>query len=409
MELYTLTSILITVTALLCYVNHRHLGLPTSIAVMSASLLFSLLLLIIEPLGFNSVTVQLTQVLNTIDFPDLLLNGLLSFLLFAGSMTIDINSLRDQKWEITALACVGTIVSTILIGFASFYTLQWIQIPQSLLTCFLFGALISPTDPIAVIAIFKNMGAPRKLTTLVEGESLFNDGVGIVIFITLYQMVYEHTAPTFGNIATLFLQQSLGGIFYGLGLGIIARWLLARCHDPKVMIFLTLSITTGCYLLAQSIGVSGPLAMVVAGLVIGNQKSQHAPKTNLNRLRNFWEWIDDILNAVLFLLLGLEVLAINYTPQLIIASFLITPLVLLSRALVVTSILQIGRQFRNYLRYTSRILTWGGLRGGLAVALALSLPEVPERNIILSMTYAIVVFSIIFQGLSIKKLVKRIS
>lgn len=243
---------------------------------------------------------------------------------------------------------------------------------------------------------------------MVEGESLFNDGVAIVIFLTIYQVSFTHTAPTLANTSILFLKQAIGGSIYGFGLGLIGAYLIKPLSDHKIAIFITLAMTTGAYTLAQSIGISGPLAMVVAGIVLGHYLRSPTMGTQRHqRLKDFWEMLDEILNALLFLLIGFEILQIHYTDKSITAALMAIPVVLLIRWLTVALPMHFFKRRKKYHPYTTSILVWGGLRGGLAVALALALPASIERNIILSMTYAVVAFALIVQGISIKPLVEK--
>jgi len=407
MDIYTLASIIMTLAVMIGYLNYRFVKMPTTIAIMTSSLLLSLTLIIIGQFGFTHFEQHVSSVISKINFHNLLINGMLSFLLFAGALTVDISHLKAQKWEITTLASLGTIISTILVGALSYYLLPLIGIHLSLIYCFLFGALISPTDPIAVLATFKKIGAPKELDVIVAGESLFNDGVGIVIFLTLYKLAFSGITITWQNVSLLFLHQAIGGLIYGIGLGYIAHWLIKPVHDHKLTIFITLLITTGGYSLAQALNISGPLAMVVAGIMIGNRSMHTMSEHMRHTLSNFWELIDDILNAILFLLIGFEILSLSFDHESILAALLAIPLVLLVRLITVATPMSLFKLKRSYPKLATSILVWGGLRGGLAVALALALPPNPERRIILSMTYAVVAFAIIVQGLSVKQLVKK--
>lgn len=409
MSPYTLASIILTLAVAIGYINHRFIKLQSTIAIMVGSLLISLLFLLMQHTGLADVADKTKNLLIQTDFHSLLIKGMLSFLLFAGSLTIDFSLLKSRKWEIGILASISTIASTLLIGTAVYYLLFWLGIRMPYVYCLLFGALISPTDPIAVLATFKQIGAPKNLEVCVAGESLFNDGVGIVIFLTLYQLTFQGVPITFQKVSLLFLEQAIGGIAYGALLGIIAHGLIKDIKDPKTIILITLAIVTGGYTFALSIDISGPLAMVVAGLFIGNKVRQSSTETKSNEiLKTFWEVIDELLNAVLFLLIGFELLNVNVADARShwYAVLIVIPLVLLVRLITVAVPMKFLQTRKTHEPYTISVLTWGGLRGGLAVALALTLPPSPYREMILEMTYAVVVFAVIVQGLTIKPLAK---
>ncbi len=408
-DAYNLAAIILTLAVLIGYLNHLFIKLQPTIAIMSGALILCLVLLVFEQLGFSHLKSNTSELLLRTNFHSLLLNGMLSFLLFAGSLTVDINSLKRYKWEIATLASLSTIASTALISIALHWLLPFINIHLPWIYCMLFGALISPTDPIAVLATFKELGAPKSLEVCVAGESLFNDGVGIVIFISLYQLLSNTHHISAGQVSVLFIQETLGGIGYGVILGAMAIWLIKPIEDHKIIILITLAIVTGGYAFAQTIEISGPLAMVVTGLMVGGQLHNHkfSPKSTM-AIDTFWEIIDEILNAVLFLLVGFELLAIDVSGWQLLAALLVIPLVLIVRFVTVGIPMHFFKSRNLHSPYTISLLTWGGLRGGLAVALALSLPLSDNRNFILALTYAVVSFAIIVQGLSIKPFLKKI-
>lgn len=374
---------------------------------MAGSLLLSLIFILMQHSGLTNLAERVKHLLVQTDFHTLLINGMLSFLLFAGSLTIDASALKKQKWEIGILASVSTIASALIISSIIYYLLPLLGIDLPFLYCLLFGALISPTDPIAVLATFKEIKAPKKLEVCVAGESLFNDGVGIVIFLTVYQLTFLHIPITFQNVTLLFIEQALGGIAYGAILGYIGHLLIKKIDDPKIIILITLAIVTGGYNLALAIDISGPLAMVVAGIFIGNKVNKQRKEATINTiLKAFWEVIDELLNAVLFLLIGFELVNVNFAFSSLSIILLIIPIVLLVRLITVAIPIKIIERKKAQLPYTISVLTWGGLRGGLAVALALTLPLSQYRDLILAMTYSVVVFAIIVQGLTIKPLAK---
>ncbi len=404
---YQIIAFMLTLAVAISYINHRFIKMQSTIAIMFGSIIISICLLILATFGVSAAEDRIAQSLSNINFHDLLINGMLSFLLFAGALNVDINAMVKQKWEITTLAVIGTIVSTFLIGGLIYTIFHSFNNHVTLLDCLLFGALISPTDPIAVLAMCKEIKAPKQLSASIAGESLFNDGVGIVIFITLYSIATSHQPVSFASVSLLFLQQSVGGVLYGAILGYFAYWLLKPIADYKMEILVTIAVATGGYTLAEIINVSGPLAMVVAGIFIGNTGEHfRLPKKMSDSLFHFWELIDEILNAILFLLIGFELLLVNISEDHIIAGLISIPIVLLVRFLIVALPLSIFKIWKSYTPHVIKIMTWGGLRGGLAVALALIIPQSHGRDFILTMTYAVVVFSILIQGMTVKSLVK---
>lgn len=408
MNPYTLFALVLTLTAIIGYVNHKTVKAQPTIAIMAASLLISLFLVFVQHTGLADLTKHTRALLIQTNFHRLLMHGMLSFLLFAGSLTIDFHHFKKQRAEIFSLATLSTIASTFLVGGIIALILPLFHVHLPFLFCLLFGALISPTDPIAVLATFKEINAPKPLETCVAGESLFNDGVGIVVFLTLYQLTFNGVPITFSAVSLLFLQQAIGGVLYGVVLGLFANYLLRTCTDHKTAVLITLALVTGGYDLALNLDISGPLAMVVAGIFVGNSGSGH--KTNgashNESLHIFWETIDEVLNAVLFLLIGFELLAINASFHELLASAAAIPIVLLVRLITVAIPMKLFQKKRTPEPYTISILTWGGLRGGLAVALALSLPPSHYRDLIITLTYGVVAFAVIVQGLTIKPLAK---
>ncbi len=408
MELFDILAILLSLTAGFAYLNHRFIGLPVTIGVMVIALLASLLLQMIDLLGFH-LGEYAAHWLGTIDFNKTLLHGMLSYLLFAGALHVNLGDLQDQKWAIGLLATVGTVISTFLVGTITWWVLSLLDVPLSFIMCLVFGALISPTDPIAVLGILKNAGAPKRLEVKITGESLFNDGVGVVIFLLIVEVATETHEPTMGHIVGLFAQEAIGGGIFGLALGALAYWLLKSIDQYQVEVIITLALVTGGYALANALHLSGPIAIVVAGLLIGNQGRQFAmSEQTREHLDGFWELLDEILNSVLFVLIGLEVLVLTFTQEYLFASLALIPLILLCRFVAIGVPMTVLRLVRTFTPGAIWIMTWGGLRGGISVALALSLPASPERDLILAITYVVVVFSIVVQGLTMDKLVKRL-
>lgn len=409
MEILNIVAILLTLSAVFSYVNHRFIQLPTAIGIMLIALVLSLLLLMTGELGLFDVSQQARYLINSIDFQTTLINGMLSFLLFAGALHINLNELSKQKWVILILATVGVISSTFIIGGVSWIILTALELQVSFIYCLLFGALISPTDPIAVLGILKTVGVPKSLEIKISGESLFNDGVAVVVFLVLLGVATGESEATASSIGSLFIQEAIGGAVFGLLAGGICFYMLRTVNNYQVEILLTLALVMGGYALATTLHVSGPIAMVVAGLLIGNHGRKLAMSDSTrDHLDTFWELIDEILNAVLFLLIGLEVLVLVYHAEYLLAALAIIPVVLLSRFISVSAPVLLMKRTRKFSPGVIRLLTWGGLRGGISVALALSLPKGSEREIILAVTYAIVIFSILVQGLTLGSLVKQV-
>jgi monovalent cation:H+ antiporter, CPA1 family len=406
MSLFDILAVLITLSALFSYLNHRYLGLPSAIGLMLIALLMSMGLM-----GLNAAGIPLEQdveaLLHRVDFDETLLHGMLSFLLFAGALHININDLAKQKWIITILATGGILLSTFIVGLLAWWALDLLGIPLPLIYCLLFGALISPTDPIAVLGILKKADAPKSLETKIAGESLFNDGVGVVVFLALLGIASGKEEVTARTVFGLFATEAMGGAVFGFGAGLLAFWMLKNIDSYQVEILITLALVAGGYALADRLHLSGPIAIVVAGLLIGNHGRYFAMSEQSRRhLDTFWELVDEVLNAVLFVLIGLEVLILKFTGGILLAGCIAVPIVLMARLLSVGLPVALMRRFREFSPNVVLIMTWGGLRGGISVALALSLPMVPAREVILPVTYAVVVFSILVQGLSIGWLLK---
>jgi CPA1 family monovalent cation:H+ antiporter len=409
MKLFEITAILMVLTALFSYINYRVLRMPTTIGVMFIALAASLGIVALGWLGMDIGQANLARILETIDFNQALLHGMLSFLLFAGAMHINLDDLKNQKWAITVLATAGVVASTFIVGGLTWIVLDFLEIPTAFIYCLLFGALISPTDPVAVIGILKTAGIPKALETKIAGESLFNDGIGVVVFLILLELASGDTDITVGSVALLFVEEAVGGALLGLAIGVLAYQMLKRVNNYQVEVIITLALVMGGYALADRIHTSGPIAIVVAGLLIGNQGRAFAMSDiTRERLDDFWELMDEILNALLFMLIGLEMLVMPFTRSLLIAGLVAIVITLFARWASVGGAVLFMRTFRPFSPGAIKILTWGGLRGGISVALALSLPAVPERSTIVTITYLIVVFSIILQGMTLGRLVKRI-
>jgi CPA1 family monovalent cation:H+ antiporter len=374
---------------------------------MATALLGSLFILALDAAGVTEVAPRVTELLDQVNLSYALLHGMLGILLFAGALHVNLGDLREFRLPIIVLALVGTVLSTAFVGFGSYLVLSTLGLDVALVHCFLFGALISPTDPIAVLGILKAAKAPRSLEITITGESLFNDGVGVVVFLAILGVATGGEVSA-GSIARLFIQEAIGGAVFGIVIGYLGFRLLRSIDQYSVEILITLAMVLGGYVAAEHLHVSAPIAAVAAGLLIGNQgRALAMSDTTRDHLDTFWELIDEILNAVLFLLIGLEVVHLQLTAELLVASAIMIPLVLLARWLSVAGPLAALPAFRAKARGAVALLTWGGLRGGISVALALSIPNGPARNVILVITYCIVVFSILIQGTTLGRLVRR--
>ncbi len=406
--MFEISVICLTITALLAYVNHRWVGLPSTIGVMVIAMLLSLMIVAAHQLGFNSFSQPALVFLRGIDFSAVLMEGMLSLLLFAGALHVDLSHLRNYKWPVLGLAVLGTLASTVIVGLGAYVLLDWMAVPMSFWYCMVFGALISPTDPIAVMGVLRQNEAPDSLGVVISGESLFNDGVGVVLFTLLLGIAVKGNAPDLLSISTLVIHEVGGGLLLGLTLGLVLYYMLQSIDNYSVELMLTIAGVLGGYLLATKLHVSGPLAMVVTGLLIGN----HARETAMSDITRhhldlFWKLIDEILNAVLFVLLGLEIVLLTLSWKLFGVSLLVILLTLIARWLTVGLPVNFAEKTLNLPQGAWKVLTWGGLRGGISVALALSLPTSESRDLILAMTYGVVIFSMLGQGLTIGRVIEN--
>jgi CPA1 family monovalent cation:H+ antiporter len=407
MDILTIISILISLSAVFSFINYRYFRLPRTIGLMLFALVLSIALIAIGRTGWD-IRDQATALIERIDFNRLLLQGMLGFLLFAGALHVEANELLQHKWIIFSLATAGTILSTCLVGGLVWLVFHLMNPALPLIYCLLFGALISPTDPVAVLGIIKELKVPKSIETQMAGEALFNDGVGVVLFIVLMRIAAGDPDTSIGQSALLFAKEAFGGILIGLALGWIAYQMLKRVDNYQVEVLITLGLVMGGYDLAHTMHTSGPLAIVAAGLLIGNHGRAFAmSEITRKNLDTFWELIDEILNAVLFILIGIEVLVLEIRFHYFLAGLILIPLVLLVRLVSVGIPFGLLGHQMPYRKNAIKLLTWGGLRGGIAVALALSIPPGPHRGVVVFITYMVVVFSILVQGLTIKKLLKR--
>ena len=409
MDVLQVTAALISLTAFFSFLNNVFLKLPSTIGVMAISMALSLMLVILGSLGFPLLLEQEKTLLSGIDFSTTLLHGMLSFLLFAGALHVDLNRLSEMKWVVASLATIGVLLSTLIVATLVWLCALLLDLPLDFIHCLLFGALISPTDPVAVISTLKTLGVPKSLETKIAGESLFNDGVGVVLFLVIFNIAYSSEPMRAIEVAELFVTETLGGALFGLLAGFIAYKMLKRVDNYQVEIIISLALVMGGYAFAEAWHLSAPIAIVVAGLLIGNHGRQFAmSEKTREHLDTFWELIDEILNAVLFVLLGLEVLLIiPLSTNTSLLALIAIPIVLLSRFISVSLPITVLRSWYQFSPGVIKILTWGGLRGGISVALVLSIPADEVRDYLLPMTYAVVVFAMLVQGLTLGKLVEK--
>jgi CPA1 family monovalent cation:H+ antiporter len=411
MDIYAIATILIVLSAIFGYINVRFLNFPNTIGLMVITIVFTLFVFALSYI--NPVFLQHEkQFIGEIDFKTLLLDVMLSFLLFAGALHTNFQQLKIQKKPILAFATLSTLISTFLVGIFVYFGLKVIHLDTDFIYCLLFGALISPTDPIAVLGILKKVGAPKKLESKIVGESLFNDGVGVVIFITLYNIAnkgLEHFS--FSHTLIEFFQEVGGGLLFGGIIGFITYRLLKSIDDYDTEVIITLAAVMGGTLLARKLHVSAPLAMVVAGLIVGNDTVRQIAMSETTELYvdKFWELVDVLLNTILFVMIGMELLVLTFKHEYFLAGVLAIPALLLARYLSLLIPIKFYAKKLDFVKNTNIIMTWGGLRGGISIALALSLTDQMNRDLFLVMTYTVVVFSIIGQGLTVGKLIKKLT
>ncbi|MBB5233530.1 cation:proton antiporter [Deinococcus budaensis] len=406
----TAFAVLLCVTAGLAYLNERFWHFPTTVGVTLAGAVASIGLIALDALGVPGLRGWAAGLLETLDFTDFVLNGILSILLFAGALGLNARQLVRQRVSILTLALLSTLISTGLIGFGAHFLFGLVGLDVPLVWALLFGALISPTDPVAVLDLLKRARVPARIETLIAGESLFNDGVGVVIFLVLAGLAGiggSHAEPGVVGALTLFVREALGGLLFGGLLGGVGYALLRSIEQHAVEVLLTLALVIGGYVAATALGVSGPLAMVVAGLVISATKDAAFGQETRAHIEGFWETVDQVLNILLFAFIGLDVLLTETTGRQLIASAGLIALALAARWISVALPFALVRARDGYGPYTVRLLTWGGLRGGIAISLALGLPDHPARTHLVTATYAVVLFTIAVQGLTILPLVRR--
>nr|WP_197064440.1 sodium:proton antiporter [Methylobacterium sp. ZNC0032] len=410
---FDLIAILIVLTAIFGWLNHVFIRLPHAIGLLVMGLASSLILIGVEiAVPHISLYDDLRSLLRQIDFQEAVLNGMLAFLLFAGALHVNLGVLKSRAWAVGLMATIGVVISTGVVGVGFWWLSALFGAPVSLVWSLVFGAMISPTDPVAVLSTLKSVSVPKTLEADMAGESLFNDGVGVVIFTVLVAIAAgaSNGAVNAAQVAHLFLVEALGGAILGLITGYVAYRATRAIDDYPIETLITLALVMGTYALASKLHMSGPIAVVVAGILIGNQGPRDAMSDETQRyLFAFWTLIDEVLNSVLFLLIGLEVLVLSFDRIFFWPAVAAIPLVLLARFLAVSIPVLALRSRTEFVRGTIPILTWGGLRGGISIALALSLPGVGEKPILLAATYAAVIFTIVIQGLSLRAVVQRSS
>lgn len=411
MDYFGIASTLIVISALFGYINVRFLKLPITIGLVLITIVFTLVAVIIGQ--FDDTILQTERdFITNINFGSLLLDVMLSFLLFAGALHTNFDQLKIQRWPILAFSTVGVLVSTLLVGVIMYPLLTAMGFNVNFIHCLLFGALISPTDPIAVLGILKKVGAPKKLETKIVGESLFNDGVGVVIFLTIYAIAKKPDAAIeFSEIATLFIQEVGGGILLGGLLGWLAYRLMKSINNYEVEVIITLAVVMGGTLLADKWHLSAPLSMVTAGLIVGNDTVRETSMSDITEVYvdKFWELIDVLFNTILFVMIGMEILVLPLDVGYVYAGLLAIPILLMCRYMSLFLPIKFFAKRLDFVPKTTLIMTWGGLRGGISIALALSLTADMSKDLFLVITYIVVIVSIVGQGLTVGPIIKGIT
>ena len=409
MDAYFIATVLIFLSAVFGYINVKFLKMPNTIGLMIITIIFTLGVLLYSYVDPTLLNLE-RSIISSIDFKSVLLDEMLSFLLFAGALHTNFEQLKIQRWPILLFSTLGVLTSTFLVGSVMYFVLQLLGFEVGFIYCLLFGALISPTDPIAVLGILKKAGVPKKLETKIVGESLFNDGVGVVIFLTIFQIAKSGLDETEAfDVIQLFGQEVLGGILLGALLGYFSYRLIKSIDDYDIEVIITLAAVMGGTLIAHKLHLSAPLAMVTAGLIVGNDtiRSSSMSETTEKYVDKFWELLDILLNAVLFVLIGMEMLVLVLEGKYIVAGLIAIPVVLVCRYISLFLPINIFEKKLDFVPKTNLIMTWGGLRGGISIALALGLSTEMYRDLFLVVTYIVVVFSIIAQGLTVGSLVKK--
>lgn len=406
MSLFQLISLIITLVALFGYLNHRFIKLPDIIGITAIGLVVSVIVTAVgarDPDVARWAAVTMRQV----NFYELIFHGLLGMLLFAGSLHVNLADLAGEKWVILVLATAGVVLSTVLVGMGVYYAAPLLGLHLPFIYCLLFGALIAPTDPIAVLGLLRDAGVEKSLQTRITGESLFNDGTGVVLFLTLLGLISGSGEPTVPHALWALAREVAGGLIFGIAAGYAGFYLLRSIDSYAVEILVTLSMATAGYSLAEALHVSAPISVVVMGLIIGNHGKRFAmSERTREQLFSFWELTDELLNLLLFGLIGLEVIALSIVPRDLLPALAVIPIVLLARGISVALPIGALRSLRHFSPHTIKLMTWGGLRGGISIALALTLPPFPGREFVIAATYVVVIFSILVQALTMGPLVR---
>ena len=410
MDYFIIISVLVFISAVFGYINARFIKLPNTIGLTLITILFTIAIFAIS--YFDDTLLRAERFIIThIDFKVVLLDIMLCFLLFAGALHTDLQKLKEQRWPVLVFATFGVLVSTFLIGTGVYYLCAALGLEVDYVYCLLFGALISPTDPIAVLGILKKAGAPKKLEIKIVGESLFNDGVGVVVFLTIFGLASgSEDGFSLSSVLELFVVEVFGGLLWGLILGWLTYYFLKKIDDYSIEVIITLATVMTGTVVATHLHVSAPLAMVVAGLMVGGNKTRKNAMSELTEdyVDKFWELIDMLLNTILFVLIGMELLVLEFNSTYIYAGLLAIPLALLCRYLSLLIPVQLFQKRLDFVPNTAIIMTWGGLRGAISIALALGLTESMQRDLFLVITYVIVIFSILVQGLTVEKLIAKL-
>jgi len=409
MELYYSFSVLIVLASIFAYVNLRFLKLPGTIGIMVIAMLVSLMVRLVGHEFFPNATLELYELFTDLDFTEILMGAMLNFLLFAGALHVKFGDLKEQKWAIITYATISVVLSAFIVAGILYYVAPLFGIPIPFIICLLFGTLISPTDPIVVLGILKQAKVPKEIETKITGESLFNDGVAVVMFAVVLQIATNpNFEASFSSVSKLFLLEAGGGVVLGGLLGFSASHLMKKIDDYKVSVLITLSIVMGGFLIAKSLHFSSPLAMVIAGLIIGNYgKNEAMSKETQDYLGKFWELIDEIMNAILFLFIGFELLLIEDLMDEILLGIVTIFIVLFSRYLSILIPFKTLLRRNPYSKGSLPVMVWGGIRGGVSIALVLSMPNGEWKEILLEITYVVVLFSIVIQGLTVGKVANK--
>ncbi|NQY04989.1 MAG: sodium:proton antiporter [Flavobacteriaceae bacterium] len=411
MEYFYIATALVTFAAVFGYINVRFIKLPNTIGLMLVSIVFTFGVMAFSHINPTLLNIE-KYIISHIDFKTVLLDIMLSFMLFAGALHTNFNQLKIQRGPVIAFSTIGVILSTLFVGGLMYLLLKFLEMDIEFIYCLLFGALISPTDPIAVLGILKKANVPKKLEAKIVGESLFNDGVGVVVFLTIYEIASQGKEEiTFGHVTSLFAQEVFGGILLGLLLGWITYRLMRSIDDYDIEVIITLTAVMLGTAIAQHFHLSAPLAMVTAGLVVGMDTVRNNAMSEITEsyVDKFWELIDILFNTILFVLIGMEILMLNFEHKYLLAGILGIPIILFSRYNSLLVPISFFKKRLNFVPKTNLIMTWGGLRGGISIALALGLSDGMHRDLFLVITYTVVVFSILVQGLTVGKLVKKIN